>query len=93
MQKVSVESSMIKSVGYDAFSSVLEVEFENGQVYQYAKVAPRTYNAFMKSKSKGGFLTRSIKDKYDYRKVLNVEDTQINRQEVSNTVHVLAPAR
>lgn len=38
MERQSVTSSNVKSVGYDAQARVLEVEFQNGAVYQYEDV-------------------------------------------------------
>jgi hypothetical protein len=38
MQRTRVSSSSIVSIGYDASSQVLEVQFRSGSVYQYSDV-------------------------------------------------------
>ena len=41
MQRVSVESATIRSVGYDQKTSTLEIEFSNGNINQYFDVPKR----------------------------------------------------
>ncbi len=38
MQREPVQSSNIRSVGYDLDEQLLEIEFENGNIYQYFAV-------------------------------------------------------
>jgi len=60
MERKRVNSSKIRSVGYDEKSQVLEVELSNGQVYQYVKVYPEVFRRFMAVRSivyVVGFLT------------------------------------
>ena len=49
MERGSVKSSMIKSLGYDASSFLLEVEFTNGRVYQYLDVPSDVYSSVVDS--------------------------------------------
>ena len=60
MQRQPVESSNLRSVGYDPATRTLEVEFRNGVVYQYSRVDEETFHRFMASPSKGKFFNRSI---------------------------------
>ena len=69
MQKYSVASSNIASVGYDSATETLEVEFLNGSVYQYYNVPENMYNQLMKEDSKGRFLHCYIKNAYPYSRV------------------------
>lgn len=62
MNRILVNSSNIKSIGYDSGS--LEVEFHSGGIYQYRNVPEPIYNAFMRASSKGSFFDQNIKDKY-----------------------------
>ena len=39
----SVESSHIKDMKYDSETKVLEIEFNNGSVYEYSKVPKKVY--------------------------------------------------
>ncbi|HEY0515284.1 MAG TPA: KTSC domain-containing protein [Thermoanaerobaculia bacterium] len=68
MRRNPVASTAISSVGYDARSSVLEVEFSSGAVYDYFKVPPRVYRDLLKAPSKGGFVSRRIRDRYPFVK-------------------------
>jgi hypothetical protein len=48
---------------------MLEVEFSSGSVYRYSGVPRSTFDALMRSASKGGYLDAHIKDRYSYRRV------------------------
>lgn len=47
MKRQSVSSSNLRSVGYDPETKTLEVEFQNGSVYQYFNVPPQVYKGLM----------------------------------------------
>jgi hypothetical protein len=47
MDRKEVESSQLKSVGYDAEKQVLEIEFKNGGVYQYFDVPEHIHRELM----------------------------------------------
>lgn len=55
MERQSVRSGNIKSVGYDPATRVMEVEFLSGGVYQHSDVQPEQLDAFLKSDSLGKF--------------------------------------
>jgi hypothetical protein len=57
-------STNIRSVGYDAESSRLEVEFNSGSVYQYLNVPEGEYESLMNAGSKGRYMNRNIKGHY-----------------------------
>ena len=69
MNRIGVSSSNISSIGYDASSQTLEVEFINGGIYQYFDVPESVYNEFIKASSHGQYLHRNIKGAYRYAKV------------------------
>jgi KTSC domain len=69
VNRVSVSSSNIDSVGYDEDSMTLEVAFHNGGVYQYFDVPEQEYLNLINAGSVGGYLASSIKGKYRYSKV------------------------
>lgn len=69
MDRETVSSSNIASVGYDAGTETLEVEFTNGSVYQYYNVPQVTYEQFMASGSKGQFFHTSIRNVFGYSRV------------------------
>jgi KTSC domain len=61
IQRISVSSSDLRSVGYDSSSEILEIEFHSGGIYQYQKVPISTYNSLMKEFSHGQFYHAYIK--------------------------------
>ncbi|QHS54050.1 KTSC domain-containing protein [Mucilaginibacter sp. 14171R-50] len=70
MRRQAVQSSALKSIGYDAEEHILELEFrENGDVWQYANVKPATYKRFLDSESRGNFFSTKIRGKYPEKKV------------------------
>jgi KTSC domain len=69
MQRESVDSSTIDSIGYDEQTSTLEVSFKNGRVYQYFDVPSTVWEEFRTSSSKGQFLNTHIKGRFRYARV------------------------
>lgn len=69
MERYSVASSNIASVGYDADAETLEIEFLNGSIYQYYNVPEFMYDQLMQEPSKGKFLNIYIKNAYPYSRV------------------------
>ncbi|MBB4305107.1 hypothetical protein GGD81_004175 [Rhodobium orientis] len=69
MERYSVASSNIASIGYDAPSQILEVEFLSGTIYQYYGVPENMYDQLMQAGSKGRFLSSYIKNAYGYSRV------------------------
>ncbi|MGZ0015398.1 KTSC domain-containing protein [Yeosuana sp. AK3] len=64
MQREYVQSSMIRSFGFDSSSSTLEVEFNSGAVWQYFDVPESTYYEMKAAGSCGKFFNAHIKDQY-----------------------------
>jgi len=62
MERDPVSSSLVESVGYDPDEQILEVELENGRVYQYREVPESTYQSFLAADSLGRFFNRHIRD-------------------------------
>jgi hypothetical protein len=69
MDRIAVISSTIRSIGYDAESEALEVEFQSGKVYQYTGVPPHIYDGIMRADSKGKYLNAHIKECFACRRV------------------------
>ena len=66
---ISVESSMIRAVGYDRKIRLLEIVFNTGEVYQYEDIPLSEYNGLMKAKSKGAYMQANIIDVYPYYQI------------------------
>ncbi len=65
MDRHPVESSLIRSVGYDLDSSILEVEFVgDNRVYAYYDVPLSVYNELLEAESKGIYFNEYIRDMY-----------------------------
>ena len=69
MERYSVASSNVASIGYDENSETLEVEFLSGAIYQYYGVPKNIYDQLMLEASKGKFLNTYIKNAYGYSRV------------------------
>lgn len=68
-ERTPVESSSIASVGYDAATHVLEIEFKNGGLYRYRAVPREIFIGLMSADSKGHFFLERIRGKFDYERV------------------------
>jgi hypothetical protein len=68
MQMISVDSSNVAAVGYDADNSILQVQFNNGSTYQYFDVPEQIYVGLRDAASVGGYLAANIKGVYRYSK-------------------------
>ncbi|MDU9406353.1 KTSC domain-containing protein [Pseudomonas sp. zfem001] len=66
MERVPVGSSNIASIGYDANSETLEIEFLNGSIYEYYGVPAHTHQELMNAGSHGSYLSANIKNAYPY---------------------------
>ena len=70
MKRISVDSSNLESVGYDAERRVLEIEFSNSSVYQYYGVPESVYRGLMSASSHGQYFDQEIKKAgYSYDRV------------------------
>lgn len=64
MLRQVVTSQIIHSVGYDAETGTLEVQFRNGWLYRYDDVPAVIYRALMAADSHGRYLKRNIVDQF-----------------------------
>lgn len=62
-------SSNIASVGYDQATQTMEVEFTNGNIYQYFDVPEIVYQELMRAESAGKFLNAQIKGVYRFARL------------------------
>jgi KTSC domain len=67
MERQSVASSLIRSVGYDPAGSILEVELvEPNRVYTFYDVPFSVYDELLGAPSKGKYFNEFIRDLYAY---------------------------
>lgn len=69
MDRTPVDSSNIASIGYDANSETLEIEFSSGTIYQYFKVPGRTHSGLMAARSKGSYFNKYLKDQFSFNHI------------------------
>lgn len=69
MDRQPVSSSNVASVGYDAGSALLEVEYKDGSIYQYFDVPQHHYEGLVGAGSVGSYLNQNIKGSYRYSKL------------------------
>lgn len=62
VRRVPVTSTNLQSVGYDASSRVLTIEFRNGSTYEYEDVPPEVHAELMKAKSHGKYFQSHIRN-------------------------------
>ena len=86
MERIQVESSNIISIGYDAESMVLEVEFGKegpeeltNRIYQYQNVPSELFDKFLEDVSPGGFLCLNIRSQFPFKFLGRLEELQSSK--------------
>ncbi|MGH3468522.1 MAG: KTSC domain-containing protein [Thermocrispum sp.] len=69
MKRTPVESTVLRSIGYDADEGILEIEFVSDDVYRYFVVPRSVHTALMESDSPGRYFNQTIRDRYPTRQV------------------------
>ncbi len=68
MKREPVDSTAIKSIGYNEDKQILEVEIlETGRIYKYFNVPLEEYLDFIEAPSLGKFYSMNVKDRYEYK--------------------------
>ena len=62
-KRTHINSSLITSVAYDAFTKVLEIVFCRGGIYEYADVNQQEYDNLMNSRSIGLYFNGNIRNR------------------------------
>ena len=69
VEKQTVSSSTVRSIGYDQQTQTLEIEFVSGRVYQYYGVPDHMHELIMREPSKGSFFNSYIRNNFPYSRV------------------------
>ncbi|MBM9604116.1 KTSC domain-containing protein [Desulfopila inferna] len=69
MERISVESSNIESVGYDPDNAILQIAFLSGAVYEYFDVSEYIYDELMAADSKGKYANKNIYKHFNYQRI------------------------
>ncbi len=64
MEMISVSSSAISAVGYDADTQRMKIRFTEGKTYDFCRVPPYIFNGLLTAGSKGTYYNDHIRDRY-----------------------------
>jgi hypothetical protein len=67
--RTPVDSTSLASIGYDAASQTLEIEFRTGALYRYFAVPADVHRALMSAASKGRYFSQKIRDRYRFQRL------------------------
>ena len=62
-------SSVVAAIRYDANANTLRVIYVSGSVYDYKQVPEKVYKEMRAASSKGEFLNKHIKPKFEFEKI------------------------
>lgn len=69
MLRHEVNSSELRSIGYDVSTSLLEAEFHSGEIYQYFDVPAQFVLELLEADSLGRYFNAQIRSKFRFKKV------------------------
>jgi hypothetical protein len=69
IERQPVVSSDIASIGFDATTETLEIEFKATGIYRYFSVPKTVAEEFQRTPSPGKFFLQNIKGKYAWEKM------------------------
>lgn len=64
MKMIIVDSTTLRTVGYNAERQLLQLEFQNRSVYQYFQVPEVIYLKLIQAASKGSYFNRNIRSHF-----------------------------
>jgi hypothetical protein len=86
-----VESSMVRSIGYDPYGGVLVAQFREGNYYEYYDVPTWVFALVMSEDSLGRAFHDHVLGRFHYRRVQeksrDKQDWDKRRDEASAAVH------
>jgi KTSC domain len=69
MERKKVNSTHVRSIGYDAKDQMLEIEFFSGSIMQYSRVSNEIHRRLMASTSMKSFIEDNIQDSFSEKRV------------------------
>ena len=69
LERQTVKSAILRSVGYDDSAKILEIEFHTGLVYQYAGVPPKVYADLIHSGEIGKYFSEKVRPRFRTKQV------------------------
>jgi hypothetical protein len=69
LERQSVQSCILRSVGYDDAMKNLEIEFHSGLVYQYSGVPSKVYSDLMSSSAVGKYFSDKVRSRFRAKQI------------------------
>jgi hypothetical protein len=70
LERHAVKSVILRSVGYDDSTKILEIEFHSGLVYQYSGVPSKVYTDLMRSGEVGKYFSEKVRTQFRTKQVI-----------------------
>lgn len=70
MERQPVKSRILRSVGYDSTTKILEIEFQNDLVYRFLNVPPKIHTDLLRSAEAGKYFSEKIRSKFQSKPVV-----------------------
>jgi hypothetical protein len=70
LERQLVKSRILRSLGYDESTKILEIEFQTGLVYQYLAVPPKVYADLMHSNEIGKYFSEKVRTQFRTKQVI-----------------------
>ena len=69
MERKKVNSSYIRSIGYDPNAQILEIEFNSGNISQYSRVSSEIHRKLMNAPSLVSFFRDNIEEQFSAKRI------------------------
>lgn len=69
MDRKKVNSSKLRSIGYDERARMLEIELNDGSIYQYGGVSPEVHRRLMSAPSMVSYYQDKIEEEFSRKRV------------------------
>ena len=69
-----VVSKNILSIGYNANTRTMRIEFKKNVLYDYSAIPPELFQGMMAAESKGGFFNDNFRNKFEFHKIEREEE-------------------
>jgi len=70
LERQSVKSRILRSVGYDESTKILEIEFQSGVIYQFSGVPPKVHAELVHSDEIGKYFSEKVRPKFQTKQVV-----------------------
>ena len=70
LERQPVKSRILRSLGYDESTKILEIEFQTGLVYQYAGVPIKVYRELIRSEEIGKYFTDKVRNRFRTKQIV-----------------------